>query len=76
MFRGEVAITEVMVSLLCYTMLYKAEYYSQRGALLSQLSSQNYICDPSLVEKVLNQKKNLFVAISPAQKCESLVVLC
>jgi hypothetical protein len=32
----------------------------------------NHICDPSLIKKVLKQKKKFFVTIRPAQKYESL----
>jgi hypothetical protein len=57
---------EAMVSLFCRTILYKAGYCSQRGALSSQLSSQNRIYDPSLIKKVPKRKKKLFVVISLA----------
>jgi hypothetical protein len=70
-FRGYVAITKAMVSLLRWTMLYNAGYCSLRGLFSSQESSQKHICYPSFIEKVPYQKKNFFVAMRPAQKCES-----
>jgi hypothetical protein len=38
--------------------------------LPSHLSSQNRISEPSFMEKETRPKKNFFVAMSPAQKCE------
>jgi hypothetical protein len=51
-FGGKVAITVAMVSPLRRTILYKAGYCSLKGALSNQLSSQNRICAPFLIEKV------------------------
>jgi hypothetical protein len=70
-FGGEVAITVAMVSLLWRTMVYNVEYCSRRVVLPSHWSSQNRICDPSLIDKEPKQKKYFFVAIRLAHKCES-----
>jgi hypothetical protein len=68
---GEVAITTAMVSLFRRSILYNAEYCSKRGLFPNQESSQKRICDPSFMETVPYRKKNFFVAIRLAQKCES-----
>jgi hypothetical protein len=68
---GEVAITTAMVSLLRRTILYNAGYCSLRGQFPNQESFKKHICEPSLIEKVPYRKKNFFVAIRPAKKCES-----
>src|ERR1041384_8534041 len=52
-------------------MLYSAGYCSRRVVLPNHLSSQNLISDPSLIAKDPKRKKFFFVAINPAQKCES-----
>jgi hypothetical protein len=70
-FGGEVSNTLAMVSPLWHTILYNVGYYSRREVAPSHLSSQNLISEPSLKEKVPRPMKNFFVAIMPAQKCES-----
>jgi hypothetical protein len=70
-FGGEVSKTWAIVSPLWRTILYNAGYYSRRDVAPSHLSSQNLISEPSLIEKVPKPKKCFFVAIRPAQKCES-----
>src|SRR4051812_28449087 len=63
--------TVAIVSSLYRTMEYKAGYCSLSEVVPSHLSFQNLIWDPSLIEKVLKRKKCFFVAIRPAQMCES-----
>src|SRR6266542_783000 len=70
-FGGEVSITVAIVSFLRRTILYRAGYCSRRVASPSHLSSQNLISDPSLILNDPKRKKCFFVAIRPAQKCES-----
>ena len=68
---GFVSITSARVSPLCLTIKYRAGYCSRREVWPSHLSSQNIICEPSLILKLPNRKKCFLEAISPAQKCES-----
>jgi hypothetical protein len=70
-FGGDVSITLVIVSPLWRTMLYNTGYCFWRVTFRSHLSSQNLISDPSLMKKEPMPKKYFFVAMSPAQKCES-----
>ena len=70
-FGGKVPITVAIVSVLFRTMLYSAGYCSLGVVFPSHLSSQKRISYPSLIEKDPCGKKNFFVAIRPAQKCES-----
>src|SRR6266508_1585014 len=72
-FGGEVSITVAIVSFLWRTILYRAGYYSRRVASPNHLSSQNLISDLSLILNDPKRKKCFFVAIRPAQKCESSV---
>jgi hypothetical protein len=49
-FSGEESITLAIVSLLWWTVWYRARYYSQSVVFPSHLSSQNLIDDSSLIE--------------------------
>ena len=71
-FGGEVPNTLAIVSLLFRTIAYRSGYSTLRVDWPSHLSSQKQISDPSLIQKEPCGKKNFFVAIRPAHKCESL----
>src|SRR4051812_43897339 len=57
--------TFLIVTNLCLTIRYKLGYCTFRGVVLSQVSSQNRIWEPSLTEKVPNWKKNSLAFITP-----------
>ena len=70
-FGGDEPSTCAIVLFLSRAMLYKAGYCSRRLALSSHMSSQKRISDPPFIAKDPKRKRCFFVAIRPAQKCES-----
>jgi hypothetical protein len=68
---GELSITFTIVLPLWWTMLYNVGYCSRRVVVPNHLSSYNLISVPSLIENFPRRKNWFFIAISPAQKCES-----
>src|SRR5690348_15570022 len=73
---GEVPRISATVACLCLTILYKQGYCSRRVVFPNHISSQNLICDPSLIMKVPKRRNSPFTFIRLAQKWESPFFHC